>query len=65
MIGCGEQWYPYVPSLVNVKAKVACGGSSPESNAPVSDRTLCVSTPVFVQQTVAPGAMFTVGGSKA
>jgi hypothetical protein len=31
----------------------------------VSDVTLCVSTPLFVQQTVVPGVTFKVGGSNA
>jgi hypothetical protein len=65
MKGWGAQWYAYVPCCVNVNAKVAWGARRPESNAPVSDVTLCVSTPLFVQQTVVPGVTFKVGGSNA
>ena len=58
------QWYGYEPGSVNGIRNSAPGAKLPESNAPVSEVTVCVKAPVFVQQTVLPGGISTVSGAK-
>jgi hypothetical protein len=50
---------------VNVKRKEAPGGRVLESNTAVLEVTVWETPPVFVQQTVVPGAMVWLEGEKA
>jgi hypothetical protein len=53
-----------VPVVPNVYVKTPPGMIVPESKRPVAEVTVCALIPLFVQQTVVPGAMFTLVGSK-
>jgi hypothetical protein len=54
-----------VPADVKVCRKVAPCASAPESNPGPFDVTVWTSGSLFVQQTLEPVAMLTVGGEKA
>ena len=60
------QTYGKLPTVGNVSRYDWSGPIDPDENAPAAtDVTLCVTTSLFVQQTVVPEVTFNVGGSNA
>jgi hypothetical protein len=62
--GWTVQWYGYTPALLKVNVNMSPGAMKPESNTPVSEVAVCVTWPLFVQQTVVPVGIVTSAGSK-
>jgi len=58
------QWYAYEPKLLNVNENESPGAMKPESKTPVFEVAVCVTWPLFVQQTVVPTGTLTFAGSK-
>jgi hypothetical protein len=60
-----EQWYTKEPTLGNVTLNELPGAMFPEPvNALVLEVTVCVTAPLFVQQTVVPGVTVIIEGEK-
>jgi hypothetical protein len=59
-----RQWYGYDPALLKVNVYMSPGARKPESNTAVSEVAVCVTWPLFVQQTVVPVGIVTSAGSK-
>jgi len=59
-----RHWYGNEPALLNVNENESPGARNPESKTPVSDVAVCVTWPLFVQQTVVPTGTLMFAGLK-